>query len=292
MSFILEGVLHRRDPVEPAAPIVFDSPHSGTVYPADFHYACPLLLLRRTEDTFVDRLFDAVPGCGGVLLAAQFPRCYIDANRAEDDIDPLLLAAPWPEAIRPSDKSALGLGLVRRLVRMGTPIYARPLHPAEIAARIERFHRPYHQHLHGVVESLAARFGAVWHVNCHSMPSSGVAGPGTDPGARPDFVLGDRDGTTCAPDFVRVVTRVLEEMGYRVALNDPYKGVELVRRHSDPARHRHSLQLEINRRLYMNEETLEPNQGFEPLRRDLGRLTAALCDYARQNAAGAGTGKS
>jgi len=280
MSLGLDGVLVREDPPGAALPVLFDSPHSGTRYPPEFRFACPFGLLRQAEDTFVDELFAAAPASGATLLMALFPRSFIDANRADDDIDPLLLDAPWPGPADPSDKSALGMGLVRRLARQGVPIYDRRLAPAEIADRIERYHRPYHAQMADILDALHGRFGVVWHVNCHSMPSTGAAGPGTDPGARPDFVLGDRDGTTCEPGFTRLVARALESQGYRVALNHPYKGVELVRRYSNPARGRHSLQLEINRRLYLNEETLEKHSGFEQLRRALTRLIGIICAYA------------
>src|SRR5439155_19101242 len=82
---------------------------------------------------------------------------------------------------------------------------------------------------------------------------------------RADFVLGDRDGTTCEPEFTAFVAATLLAMGYEVAINDPYKGVELVRKHGRPAERRHSLQLEINRRLYMDEVSLARNAGFGAL---------------------------
>ena len=226
-----------------------------------------------------------VPECGGTLLAALFPRSFIDANRADTDIDPELIEAPWPGPVDPSDKSGLGMGLIRRLARHGVPIYDHRLSIAEVAGRIERYYRPYHFQMQAITDALAAEFGMVWHLNCHSMPSSGAAGPGNDPGARPDFVLGDRDGTTCESGFTGFIARTLETMGYRVALNDPYKGVELVRRYGAPALGRHSLQLEINRRLYLNEETLEKHSGFEPLCRAMAQLVRGICAYAGERLA-------
>jgi N-formylglutamate amidohydrolase len=104
---------------------------------------------------------------------------------------------------------------------------------------------------------------------------------GRDPSARADFILGDRDGTTCDPDFTRYVAGFLKSLGYRVKLNDPYKGVELVRRYSNPARGLHSLQLEIHRGLYMNEDTLEKHEGFGRLQAHLTELVSRLAAYAR-----------
>ncbi|HEV7371964.1 N-formylglutamate amidohydrolase [Arenibaculum sp.] len=274
MSFVIQDVLVRDDPAGDRLPLVFDSPHSGVLYPADFGFVCPFSLLRQAEDTYVDELFAAVPEKGGTLLAALFPRSYVDVNRALDDIEPELIDGVWPWPLRPSEKSIAGMGLIRRLCRPGVPMYDGPLSVAHVAERIERYYRPYHEQLARLLDDLHRSHGRVFHVNCHSMPTLGVPG-GPD---AVDFVLGDRDGTTCGPDFTRLVADVLRGMGYRVRINDPYKGVELVRRYSNPARGIHSLQLEIHRGLYMNEDTLERNAGFEALRADLGVLIDTIAD--------------
>jgi N-formylglutamate deformylase len=160
-------------------------------------------------------------------------------------------------------------------------MYARKLTSAEVRARIDRYWRPYHAALDQAVDALHARFGAVWHVNCHSMPAVGDA-LADDPGReRADFVLGDRDGTTCEPSMTALVARTARDMGYSVAINDPYKGVEIVRRHGRPAEHRHSLQIELKRTLYMDEESLEPNSGYERLQRDLTQLAHVLAEHVR-----------
>ncbi|WP_119678770.1 N-formylglutamate amidohydrolase [Indioceanicola profundi] len=280
MSLVIDDVLIRHDPVGEPVPVVLDSPHSGTKYPPEFDFICPLALLRQAEDTHVDELFGLAPDHGAALLCALFPRSFLDVNRAEDDIDPALLADPFPGRLNPSEKSRLGMGLVRTLCRPGMPMYDGKLTSAQVAARIERYWRPYHEELAGMISRVRDRFGVVWHLDCHSMPC--LSGPGDWPEHRVDFVLGDRDGTTCDPHFTRFVAEQLRSMGYRVKLNDPYKGVELVRRYSNPAEGMHSLQVEVCRRLYMDEETLEKHDGFEPLRRNLTELVRRIGIYARE----------
>jgi N-formylglutamate deformylase len=140
-------------------------------------------------------------------------------------------------------------------------------------------HTPYHLALQELMSSSLKKFGKVYHINCHSMRC--VAGKQSDDGAgsvRPDFVLGDRDGTSCDPRFTEFVRATLAGMGYQVKVNDPYKGVELVRAYSDPGAGRHSLQIEINKRLYMDEATLQKNPGFSRLQRNLGDLLRAVAD--------------
>lgn len=268
-------------PGEPFTTLVLDSPHSGTELPADFRPACRPELLRDGEDCFVDRLWAGAADQGVPLLAARFPRTYIDANRHEADHDPELLAEPWPGELRASGKAAIGKALVWRTLDDGTPIYARRLTVAEVAARIEGFHRPYHARLRELLDAAHARFGVVHHVNCHSMnPVAGLMGEGGAGSARADVVLGDRDGSTCHPDFTAFVGAFLRGKGLDVRVNDPYKGVELVRAYSapgpSPRSGRHSLQLELNKRLYMDMASTAPHAGFAPLQRTLMALIEAL----------------
>ena len=267
-------------PRRSAVPVVFDSPHSGTAYPEDFGCIAPLRIIRRSEDAFVDELFGAAPDHGAPLIAAQFPRIYIDPNRDLIDLDPAMLDGPWPDPLVPSRKTELGVGLIWRIMPPDTPLYDRQLGVAEVRNRIERCWKPYHRAVAETIDQIHARFGKVWHINCHSMPAVGNAASEDGPVPRAEFVLGDRDGTTCEPEFTAFVAGRLRDMGYDVKINEPYKGVELVRRYSDPALGRHSLQLEINRKLYMDEERIERSANFAALKSDLTTLTAAICAYA------------
>jgi N-formylglutamate amidohydrolase len=260
-------------------PLVLDSPHSGNDFPADFGAIVSEAELREAEDCFVDELYAAAHELGVPLLAATFPRTYLDPNRNAGDIDLELIDGRWPWEYRPSGKARIGKSLIWRTLEDGRPIYGRKLSPDAVRERIERFHRPYHEKLLEHLQAAHRRFGRVYHINCHSMRS--VAGQQSEDGAgsvRPDFVLGDRDGTTCEAAFTELVRCTLAGMGYRVTVNDPYKGVELIRAYSDPKAGRHSLQIEINKRLYMDEKTLRKNPGFAKLQRDLGELLRTVVD--------------
>ncbi|MEG0052645.1 MAG: N-formylglutamate amidohydrolase [Comamonas sp.] len=275
-------------PLGEALPLVCDSPHSGTAYPADFGHAVPMNLLRRGEDTHVATLWDRWPQFGATLIEATFPRTYIDPNRNESDLDPAQIEGEWPVALSPSIKTQQGLGLIwQRISKDGvaTPLYERKRTVAELEQRIARYWRPYHAVLAQAIDASVARFGCVWHLNLHSMPNDVYQRLGrTDAPPLADFVLGDRDGTTCAPEFIRLIGETLASFGYSVAYNEPYKGVELIGRIGQPQLNRHSLQIEIRRPVYMNEDTREPNAGFAPLQQHFRQLMAVVADYVRQEA--------
>jgi N-formylglutamate deformylase len=269
----------RRLPGE--APLVLDSPHSGVAYPADFGHGCELALLRRAEDTHVEKLYDFAPGLGVAWIEALFPRSYVDVNRNTTELDVTLLDAPWEAAVETDPgalaKVRLGKGLIWRYTDEGVPIYHRKLTVAEVRDRLERCWQPYHAALAAAIDAAHARHGYSMHLNCHSMPA--VAGShATDfPGlVHADFVIGDRDGTSASPAVSHLICDVLRGFGYSVSYNHPYKGVELVRRYGRPAEHRHSIQVEINRKLYMDEATLEPTGGFGLLQSNLRRLVERL----------------
>lgn len=263
------------------AALVLDSPHSGTDYPHDFGFACDLAVLRRAEDTHVEKLYDFASELGVHWIEAGFPRSYLDANRDVSELDVAMLDGAWPHAVATEPallaKVRLGKGLIWRMTDEGLPLYARPLSVAEVERRIEHCWRPYHAAVAQAIDDAHAVHGYSLHINCHSMPSVAASHATDFPGqAHADFVVGNRDHSTSSQALAEAVCVFLRARGHQVSLNHPYKGVELVRRYGDPARHRHSLQLEINRKLYMDEQTLELNAGYAPLKADLQALVQWL----------------
>jgi N-formylglutamate deformylase len=284
MTKTIDRVLIKRDPIADEVPVVFDSPHSGTTYPDDFGHAISMADLRKAEDTFVDDLYEDAPHRGAHLLVALFPRAYIDPNRSVLDINPDLLDDAWPDPLAPGEKTRIGHGLIWSVSVDGNTMYDRKLGVAEVRNRVDTFYQPYHGVLKETLDDVHRRHGRLWHIDCHSTTSVSTENSpeGRAGVARADFILGDRDGTACDPAFTAFVKDVLSEMGYTVKLNDPFKGVELVRAYSDPAANRHSLQVEINRVLYMDENTLVPHEGYAKLKANVTRMIEAICNHARK----------
>ena len=270
----IAGIYRLERPAQNPLPLIFDSPHSGREYPDDFGHACPAEMLYRAEDNYVDDLFDCVPAAGGTLLAALFPRTYIDVNRAVTDIDAELLHDPWPEVLRPTRRSRAGTGLLRRMVKPGTPVYDRKLSVKELKQRIEKYYEPYHGAQAGLLDEAHAAHGQAWHINCHSMPAT-----------QPDFCIGDRDGTSSGADFTHALYDFLKGLGYRVNINQPYKGVEILRRHGDPAGGRHSVQMEISKALYWNDTTLVRSTNYNALKGDIQKLVLICASWAEAQSA-------
>jgi N-formylglutamate deformylase len=260
-------------------PLVFDSPHSGFEFPADFRPSASRAEIRTTWDAYVDELCGGVVGVGGALLAARFPRAYIDVNRAANDIDPEMLATPWQSTVELSEHGRRGLGLIRRYTEPGIALYSRRLTVAEIRTRLNEFYHPYRRALQQTLNSARKRHGVVWHFNWHSMKSRPPAGrPLTI--LRPDFVISDRNGTTAPPALTAWVARFFSRRGYRVQINDPFRGADIVRQHGVPAERRYSIQIEINRSLYMDEQTCERNAGFAGIRTAVTAFAQTVADAA------------
>jgi N-formylglutamate deformylase len=279
---VSEPLRVRLPTVTDSAPIVYDSPHSGRFYPADWRTKASLAEMRRGEDAFVDELLDGAPSRGVALLDATYPRCYIDINRAETDIDPALLSEAWPTSLAPTEKSLRGLGLIRKYVVPGVEVNARLLTVREVQERIDRVYRPYLAALEALVEDIRAIHGHVWHVNWHSMKSVGNAmTPDGEVTRSADFVVSDLDGRSASPGVTLFIASALQNLGYRVAVNNPYKGGAIVQRIGAPNRGVHSIQVEINRALYLNERTVGKTDGFAALARDLQMLTGILAQAAR-----------
>ena len=263
-------------------PAIYDSPHSGRNYPPDFIPLVPVEQLRGYEDRLVDHLIGEAPDYGILLLAANFPRAYIDPNRAIDDLDPQVVGDDWSDPLKPTPYSELGLGLVFRTGLDNKPIYERPLGRAAVMKRIDRYWRPYHEALESALKRAQQRWGAVWHIAWHSMRPMGDA-QSIDPGeARPDFVISDRDGTSAEPAFTEFAAETLRALGYTVAVNHPFKGGYITQLHGRPGKGRHSLQIEMNRALYLDLETLELEPGAAALRSDLGRFSRSFAGFAAE----------
>jgi N-formylglutamate amidohydrolase len=266
-------------PAHQLVPVIFASPHSGRSYPADFLAAARLdpLGLRRSEDSFVDKLFDAAPEHGAPLLSATFPRAFCDANREAWELDPAMFAdqlPPWVNTT--SARVGAGLGTIARVVASGETIYRGKLTFAEAERRVRLYWQPFHETLEALIAGTRAMFGACLLIDCHSMPSHGVGRAG----GKADFVLGDAHGTTCNPLVTQFIERTLADLGYVVRRNDPYAGGYITRHYGRPREHVHVMQLEIARELYMDEARIVRLPRFPSVQRDITALIEAIARTA------------
>jgi N-formylglutamate amidohydrolase len=277
-----DATLELRRPTGKRLPLILASPHSGSDYPVDFVSASRLdrLALRRSEDSFVDELFAAAPGLGAPLLSARFPRAYLDVNREPYELDPAMFSDALPHFVNAaSPRVRMGLGTIARVVANGEEIYANKLRFAEAQRRIDGLYYPYHQALHRLVEETEALFGGYLLVDCHSMPSA--AGLMCS-AAAVDIVLGDCHGTTCAPEILEAARRFFAVRGFTVAINAPYAGGYTTEHYGYPPRRRHTLQVEINRALYMDERNYRRRPRFASLVRELTEFVGQLARAAEE----------
>ena len=274
-STAVPGVLEVLAPATQSVPLVFAVPHSGRAYPPEFITRSRLdpVTLRRSEDAFVDEIFAAAPDHGAPLLCARFPRAFVDANREPFELDPAMFADPLPEyVITASPRIADGLGTVAKLVAGGEEIYGTKLDFEEVRQRIEAHHHPYHRTLDGLVQATRERFGACLLIDCHSMPSAIARGKS----GQVDMILGDCRGTAAAPEATAAAEAALVGLGFTVARNNPYAGGYTTRHYGHPAEGVHALQIEINRRLYMDEKAIARGPGLPALARRMESLMEEL----------------
>lgn len=261
--------------------VVFASPHSGRVYPADLIARAQVdsRILRSSEDAYVDLLLAAAPGLGAPLITTEVPRAYVDFNRAETELDPALIqGAP---RIGTNPRVASGLGVIARVVANGRPIYRGSLTLAQARQRIDHYWRPYHGALSDLLTAQHNRFGQVLLVDVHSMPREALTGHHTRGVPRPDIVLGDRHGAACRPDLFEQIEAVIAAEGLRVARNAPFAGAYTAQRYGRPGQGMHVVQMEIDRGLYLDEQRIEPSVAFEQFRAVMDRIVAGIAAIGR-----------
>ncbi|TCT31093.1 N-formylglutamate amidohydrolase [Martelella mediterranea] len=265
-------------PEQQTLPLVFNSPHSGRVYPDRFLQSVRLNAqeIRRSEDLFVDELFSAAPAFGAPLQRAFFPRAFLDVNREPYELDPRMFNGPLPAHINfTSIRVAGGLGTIPKIVAENMEIYDSPVDVEEGMARIEKIYRPYHQSLKRLMHETRRRFGHAVLIDCHSMPDGVGAGAAR---RKPDFIIGDRYGTSASGALAFAAISILEGMGFSTAYNKPYAGGFITEHYGRPANGCHALQIEVSRRLYADEENLSKKPEFIGLKQALTLFIAELAD--------------
>lgn len=231
----------------------------------------PVEKLRALEDRYADALAQGVIDGGIITLVARTPRLWIDLNRAETELDPAMIrgsvatGAPLPPRVRG------GLGLIpRRLAQVGE-IWRGPLERADIEARLEIHYRPWHDALSTMLQQIHDRFGAVLLIDLHSMPP--LEGPDA-----PAIVIGDRFGRSASPQLTAAAEAIVQGNGFKVAINTPYAGGHTLDRHSRPHDGIHALQIEIDRRTYLDPALDRPGQGLGQMQGLIAELVARLGD--------------
>jgi N-formylglutamate amidohydrolase len=266
------------EPAEWRAPIIFNSPHSGSVYPPEFLNASriDLAALRRSEDSFMDELIAGLSDRGFPVVRVHFPRSYVDVNREPYELDPRMFSGRLPSfANTRSMRVAGGLGTIPRVVGDGQEIYRERLNVDDALSRIETLYKPYHRALRRLINKAHQTFGTVIVVDCHSMPSIGIS---RDEPRRPDIVIGDRYGTSCSALLPEMVERTLGKLGYSLGRNKPYAGGFITEHYGSPASGLHAIQLELNRAIYMDERRRERSAGFAQVAANFMVLADALAE--------------
>jgi len=251
--------------------VIFASPHAGHIYPKGFISRSKLdeTSLRRNEDAFISDLFAPVTAAGAPLLKANFPRCFVDVNRAPDE-----LPFEWASEVKASSPRAqAGLGVIPTMLSETMAIYKKPLSLRAARTRLNRLYHPYHDALQELITQASLSFGSALLIDCHSMP--GFAPMGS---RRPDIILGDRFGVSCYPDTIARVDAAFQRRGYKVSRNYPYAGGYVTQHYGKPHAGIEVLQIEINRDLYLNPVTMKKKRGYDRLAENLKSIISDIID--------------
>lgn len=278
------GLFLRYEPLNTPVPLIVDVSRSGREYPPQYRTPLPFTTVHDNVSMYLEDLYAATPALGGTLLYCCFPNTWIDVNRHELDMDPAVVDGQWPVPLKPTARTLEGLGLIKTRSRHGEPFQERKLTLAEIEERLNLYYRPYHAELKRIVDALYERFGVLRQISCHCM--SAVGAP-THPDAgkpRADFCVSDLHGKTASKETMELIVETLKSCGYSVSVNDPYVGNELIARHGKPALGMDSIQVEINKKLFIDTRTFRKTAGYEKLKADLGRLLKVIAENGMRRA--------
>jgi N-formylglutamate deformylase len=278
------GLFLRYEPAAAPVPLLVDVSRSGREYPPQYRTPLPFTTVHDNVSMYLEDLYAATPTLGGTLLYCCFPNTWIDVNRNELDMDPAVVDGQWPVPLKPTARTLEGLGLIKTRSRYGEPFQERKLTVAEIEERLDLYYRPYHAELKRIVGALHGRFGVLRQISCHCM--SAVGAP-THPDAgkpRADFCVSDLHGRTASREAMELVVETLKSYGYSVSVNDPYVGNELIARHGNPALGVDSIQVEINKKLFIDTQTFRKTSGYAKLKTDLGRLLKTVAEDSLRRA--------
>jgi N-formylglutamate deformylase len=270
------GLFLRYEPRGSAVPLLVDVSRSGREYPKEYRSPLPFTTVHDNVSMYVEDLWAGAPQVGATLLYCSFPNTWIDVNRNELDMDPAILDGQWPVELEPTARTLEGLGLIKSKARYGEPFQERKLSIAEVEERLNVYYRPYHAELKRIADDLHARFGRLRQISCHCMSAVGAPTHPDAGKARADFCVSDLKGKTASTAAMDLVVETLKSYGYSVSVNDPYMGNELIRRIGDPTRGIDSIQVEINKKLFMDTQTFRATAGLAKVKADLDRLLGVL----------------
>jgi len=257
-------------PCNAEVPVLLSVPHAGRDYP---NWLISLSkggeqALAALEDPLVDELVESAINKGVGAVVAQTPRAAIDCNRAEDEIDPTVVrSGPLPSL---SPRARGGLGIVPGRTASHGSLWRQPIPRYELEERLTQAHRPYHRAIEEQLNGLLDRFGCALLLDCHSMPS---------PDSGPSVIIGDRYGQSAGPWVTSEAVKIVTSMGFRVGVNQPFAGGHVVQRHGSPGRAVHALQIEIDRRCYLQSNSVRRSSGFPKVARLFDELAMRLGQF-------------
>lgn len=261
-------------------PVIVSVPHAGTVFPYEFLNCTSRTIeeLRSNEDLFVDCLVTPLMSEGIQVLSMNIARAFIDINRDRIELDAkMFYDYPKDKLIIENHRCRFGLGLIHRIDANNNPIYNGLLSYNEVQERIKNIYDAYHKKLNQMINQYIKKFGMCFLIDCHSMPSKicNIVPLSDDI----DFCIGNLFSQSCPVQMSDFIENSLKQKGYNVSLNIPYSGAYITFNYCQPRKKVYTLQLEVNRALYSNENLLQKNGNFQSISED---ICSVIVNFAKK----------
>lgn len=262
-------------------PLVLSVPHKGAVFPEEFlaNSQCSIAELRSNEDSFVDELVEAASNEGIPMIAMNIARSFVDVNRDKIELDPTMFYNhPHANETNIGDRRCrVGLGVIHRITAKNHNIYNGLLDYDEVTERLAQVYDTYHKKLQQLIDKVIKKFGFCMVLDCHSMPSE-ICSLMQDTN-KIDFCLGTLFEQSCPAEMHDIFKKSLEDSGYNISDNCPYSGAYITFNYCQPRKGIYTMQMEINRGLYMNERVYKKNDAFSKLSQDICQAILALGNF-------------
>ena len=251
---------------------VLHIPHSASFIPVEEREYILLsekelaVELLRMTDWFTDELFIS-NSKENEVVCYPVSRLVLDPERFEDDSLEIM--------------ASRGMGIIYTKTSEGRTLRNVPdLNMRK--KKIEQYYYPHHSQLLRRVESILSKNGKALVIDCHSFPSSPLPYELDQCKDRPDICVGT-DPFHTPVWLTEFLKTSLIKRGFSVGINCPFSGALVPSKHFEKDASVAGIMIEINRGLYMNENTGNRLSNFNSIKQTACDVVSELTQVFSNN---------